>query len=158
MKSLPQLVASGILLSASLHAETATHFSLHEMTHEHFINIFQDNASSTIIYIKEGTRLPLNISSNEGIFSIENPTHPAVLVVNKPFYVKIVPALSDADCSLCEGTSMNVEQPTFLFSHDEVSWESFENFFSGHIHAGVSADEESSSPFAQIAVELQFKS
>jgi hypothetical protein len=160
MRLLSKLLPSVVLfLNANLISEETKEFFLHEMTHQDFVEVFDNHAPSAIIKIEEGTKLPIILSTNSNIFSIEvSENATANLVIEKLLYIKVTHTTQGADCSLCEGSSEE-EEPTseMLFSQDQVTWKSFEDMFSGHIFTGVSTDEQNPYPTAKLSLGLEFR-
>jgi hypothetical protein len=158
MKLLSSLLCGATLLTSCLFSEETKEYLLNEMTHQDFIEIFDKHAPSTIIKIEEGTKLPISITSNSSVFSIElSEDCYSSFVINKPLYVKVQNSPTSEDCSLCSGDSSGAFETTMLFSQDQQSWKPFEELFTGNIFTGITTDEQHLYPTAKISVDLEFR-
>jgi hypothetical protein len=147
--------------SAHLHGG-AREVLLQELTMNHFANVsdthFMDDHSSEgiVVKIEAGTKIPLKMNVNGSVISLQQETLPAVLVIHKTFYIKALP-LEATGCTYCGTEETAAVQPQFLFSQDKASWYNFEEFFGGMLHTSLVLDEVTSTPIAEISIDVEFK-
>lgn len=155
---------SAILLSCSANLYGGPReVLLQELTMNHFVGVgdanFLDYTSSegVVIKVEAGTKLPLRINVNGPIISLEQGALQAVLVIHKTFYIKALPVVAEAECTYCDAAETAETQPQFLFSQDNLSWYSFEEFFGGTLNTSLVPDDVSSKPIAEISLDIEFK-
>ena len=123
----------GLILS--LIALTATTFANEkEVSLQEIGQAFSEltNATSFIVKVYPGDKLPLNFRMSGDVLSLENPPENGKIKALQPLYVKV--------------------DPNFYFSTDKKEWKSFESFFTGQLGVYLGSNQSTT---GEIYLDLQ---
>lgn len=150
MKRLITILSTALLTFGSLVYGEERVYSLFDSLEEADCEaLFGESGGSVVVYLEEGTRLSIKMDAKGDFFSIENLEEGATLTVHKPFYMKMASIPEDSM------TEENLQPFYFEFSHDQVEWKSFQEFFGGSVNASFDPNAETKQ--INFSVDVNFK-